>query len=138
MPGSPHADAAQAWARRYFGGVFLGDELVRCGHAVLAVDAIGWGSRSRPGLAAELDHPDVAALIAPRPLLRFGSPEDSLFPFDAVQAAARQLAPAWRAAPQHFEFAATPGGHRFDLAAQQRAWGWLQDPDARRQASLRL
>ncbi|MFO1228451.1 dienelactone hydrolase family protein, partial [Roseateles sp.] len=48
-----------------------------------------------PGLAAELDHPDVAALIAPRPLLLMASPEDKLFPWDAAQTAAQQLARAW-------------------------------------------
>jgi dienelactone hydrolase len=230
LGGGPTLATAQAWAQRYFGGVFLGDELVRRGYAVLAVDALGWGSRSRPGLArddqqalaahlqqlglswagliasddlralrwlreqpevdparvavlgfsmgafrawqlaalsedvracvaahwlctregllrpgghslagqsafamlhpglaAELDHPDMAALIAPRPLLLFGSPEDALFPFDAVQAAAHQLAPAWRAVPQHLAFMSVPGGHQFALPAQQRAWDWLRE-----------
>lgn len=219
--------AAEAWAQRYFDGRFLGEALVRRGYAVLAVDALGWGSRSRPGfarddqqalaahlqqlgphwagliasddlrslrwlreqsgvdarriavfgfsmggfrawqlaaldeglaaciaahwmaprrdgllrpgehtlqgqsafamlhpgLAAELDHPDLAALIAPRPFLLFGSPEDRLFPFDAVQRAAAQLARAW---PQGgFRFVGTPGGHRFGAEAQAIAWDWL-------------
>lgn len=38
--------SAQAWADRFFGGRFIGDELVKRGYAVLAVDALGWGDRS--------------------------------------------------------------------------------------------
>ncbi|MEH0523111.1 dienelactone hydrolase family protein [Streptomyces stelliscabiei] len=37
--------SAQAWADRYFGGRFVGDELARRGYVVLAVDALGWGDR---------------------------------------------------------------------------------------------
>lgn len=228
LAGDATLGAAEAWAARYFAGRFVGEALVRCGHAVLAVDALGWGSRSRPGfgrddqqalaahlmqlgahwagliasddlrslrwlreqvdvdrrrlavfgfsmgafrawqlaaldegvraciaahwmaprrdgllrpgehsllgqsafamlhpgLAAELDHPDVAALIAPRPLLLLASPEDALFPFDAVQRARTQLARSWPRGG--FQFAVTPGGHRFGAEAQALAWDWLQ------------
>ncbi|MBZ9642163.1 dienelactone hydrolase family protein [Streptomyces sp. PSKA30] len=37
--------AAQAWADRHFSGRFIGDELVRRGYVVFAVDALGWGDR---------------------------------------------------------------------------------------------
>ena len=37
--------SAQAWSARYFGGRFVGNELVARGYAVLAVDALGWGDR---------------------------------------------------------------------------------------------
>ncbi|MEU6030172.1 dienelactone hydrolase family protein [Streptomyces tauricus] len=37
--------SAQAWADRYFGGRFVGDELARRGYVVLALDALGWGDR---------------------------------------------------------------------------------------------
>lgn len=219
---------AQAWAQRYFDGHVVGDTLVQAGFAVLAIDALGWGERSRPGfarddqqalanhllqlghswagiiasddlrahrwlreqpgidparvavlgfsmgafrawqlaavcpevsacvaahwmctrpgllrpgehtlvgqsafsmahpgLAAELDHPDVAALIAPRPLMLLGSPEDRLFPWDAVQQAWAQLAPAWppNGRLQRLE---TAGGHRFGRVQQASAVTWLQ------------
>ena len=220
--------SADAWAQRYFGGRFVGDTLAEAGFAVLAIDALGWGERSRagfarddqqalmnhlmqlghswagliasddlrshrwlreqpgidakrvavlgfsmggfrawqlaavcdevsacvaahwmctrdgllragehtlqgqsafsmahPGLAAELDHPDVAALIAHRPLMLFGSPEDTLFPWDAVQAAWARLARAWPNGGE-FKTLATPGGHRFDRDQQAAAVAWLK------------
>ncbi|AIR97694.1 dienelactone hydrolase family protein [Streptomyces glaucescens] len=37
--------SAREWARRCFGGRFVGDELARRGHVVLCLDAPGWGDR---------------------------------------------------------------------------------------------
>lgn len=81
-------------------------------------------SMAHPGLAAELDHPDVAALIAPRPLMLMGSPQDKLFPWDAVQQAWAQLAKAW-GRNTLFTARETAGGHRFDLDQQHAAVTWL-------------
>ncbi|MFG6455634.1 alpha/beta hydrolase family protein [Roseateles sp. BYS96W] len=220
--------SADAWTQRYFEGQFVGDTLVNAGFAVLAIDALGWGERSRPGfakddqqalanhllqlghswagiiasddlrshrwlreqpgidarrvavlgfsmgafrawqlaavcddvpacvaahwmctregllragehtlqgqsafsmahlgLAAALDHPDIAALIAPRPLLLFGSPDDKLFPWDATQAAWRRLGRAWLGRDGLLTTQATPSGHRFDAAQQATATAWL-------------
>ena len=225
LTASPSADA---WVQRYYGGSFVGDTLAEAGFAVLAIDALGWGDRGRPGLvkddqqavanhlmqlghswagviasddlrahrwlrerpevdarrvavlgfsmgafrawqlaavcdevaacvaahwmctregllragehtlqgqsafsmvhpalAAELDHPDVAALIAPRPLMLMGSPEDRLFPWDGVQAAWSRLGRAW-SAPVGLRTVTTAGGHRFDLPQQQAAAAWLR------------
>jgi dienelactone hydrolase len=226
-PLAPSA-SAQAWTARYFDGSFVGDSLVDAGFAVLAIDALGWGERSRPNfakddqqalanhlmqlghhwagliasddlrshrwlreqpgidarhvaalgfsmgafrawqlaatcpqvsacvaahwmctregllragehtlqgqsafsmahpdLAAALDHPDIAALIAPRPLMLLGSPDDKLFPWDAVQASWQQLARAWQGREHGFVTWATPGGHRFGTEQQRRARAWL-------------
>ncbi len=82
-------------------------------------------SMTHPGLAAALDHPDVAALIAPRPLMLFGSPEDKLFPWDAVQSTWQRLARAWEGRGG-FSTQATPGGHRFDREQQAAAVAWLK------------
>ncbi len=219
--------AADAWVQRYFGGRFVGDTLVQAGFAVLAIDALAWGERSRPGfvrddqqalanhllqlgqswagliasddlrshrwlrersdvdagrvavlgfsmgafrawqlaaiceevsacvaahwmctregllrpgehtlvgqsafsmahpgLAAALDHPDVAALIAPRPLMLFGSPDDRLFPWDGVQQAWARLRPAWGPGAD-LQTRVTAGGHRFDVDQQRAATTWL-------------
>jgi dienelactone hydrolase len=218
--------SAEAWVQRHFGGHFVGDTLVEAGFAVLAIDALGWGERSRPGfarddqqalanhllqlghswagviasddlrshrwlrerrevdpkrvavlgfsmgafrawqlaavceevsacvaahwmctregllrpgehtlvgqsafsmahpgLAAELDHPDVAALIAPRPLLLFGSPQDKLFPWDAVRRAWELLGRAWQ--NSGLQTLTTAGGHLFDAEQQRAAAAWL-------------
>lgn len=44
-PGDPRRPLAQAWARRHFGGRFLGQVLAERGFVVLALDAPGWGDR---------------------------------------------------------------------------------------------
>ncbi|MBZ3902875.1 dienelactone hydrolase family protein [Streptomyces griseiscabiei] len=64
--------SAQAWADRYFSGRFVGDELARRGHVVLAVDALGWGDRGpvtyedQQALASNLYHlgSSLAGLMA--------------------------------------------------------------------------
>lgn len=80
-----------------------------------------------PGLAGELDHPDVAALIAPRALLMHAGAEDPLFPLDGTQAALAQLREVWAAfgAPQRLSTRLWPGGHRFETAQQDAAFDWL-------------
>lgn len=47
------AAAGAAWQDRLYGGVSLGDALVARGFAVLAADALGWGSRRGNGYAAQ-------------------------------------------------------------------------------------
>jgi hypothetical protein len=39
--------SSQAWADKHFSGRYPGDALARRGYVVLAVDALGWGDRSR-------------------------------------------------------------------------------------------
>jgi dienelactone hydrolase len=82
-------------------------------------------SMAHPGLAAELDHTDVAALIAPRPLLLFGSAQDKLFPWDGTQAAWAQLARTWAGRQRAFTTHSTASGHRFDREQQDAAVAWL-------------
>jgi len=54
------ATLAEVWARRFYGGALVGEALAQRGYAVLAADALGWGSRkgngydSQQALAANL------------------------------------------------------------------------------------
>ena len=86
-------------------------------------------SMAHAGLAAELDHPDVAALMAPRPLILFGSAENKLFPRDAAQQAWARLGHAWSGG-DGFNTQAKPGGHRFDQAQRAEAVTWLKHRNA--------
>lgn len=43
---------AQAWAEKYYGGNFIGDELAARGYVVFATDALFWGDRGRAEGAA--------------------------------------------------------------------------------------
>lgn len=80
-----------------------------------------------PGLAAELDHPDIAALIAPRPMLLLASPADPLFPWDAVQHSIDQLSRAWPTQGEAaFRLRVTPDGHRLGQEAQDEVLRWLE------------
>lgn len=53
LPGLTRNPVAEAWAQRFFGGRPFGAELMRRGHAVLAVDALGWGGRAGNGYVAQ-------------------------------------------------------------------------------------
>jgi dienelactone hydrolase len=53
LAGHPKADEAQAWADKYYGGRFVGDEAARRGWIVLSIDALGWGDRQLPGYDAQ-------------------------------------------------------------------------------------
>ena len=49
----PGAAEAAAWQARFYDGTSLGDALLARGFAVLAADALGWGSRVGNGYAAQ-------------------------------------------------------------------------------------
>lgn len=67
-----------------------------------------------PGLLPELEMADIAALVAPRPLVIEAGERDPLFPITATREAFAQLGPVWEtqgAVPP--ELVVTPGGHAF-------------------------
>lgn len=45
--------SAQNWSKKYFSGVFPGDELTKKGYVVLAIDTLGWGERQGNGYEAQ-------------------------------------------------------------------------------------
>jgi dienelactone hydrolase len=81
-----------------------------------------------PGLHAFGDTPDVAALIAPRPLwLNFGD-QDAGSPIDEVRRAVQTIAQAYEqaGAADHFGWFIEPGaGHVLSDAMWQHALAWL-------------
>lgn len=67
-----------------------------------------------PGLLPELEMADIAALVAPRPLILEAGERDHIFPIAATRESYAQLAPAWEAhgaVPP--ELVVTDGGHAF-------------------------
>ncbi len=86
-----------------------------------------------PGLLADLDLPDIAALAAPKPLLLVMGGKDPLMPASGVQQGFNQLQ-QWY---QQCSTAAAAGlqlkfwpekGHIFDNQMQQQVLQWLQQP----------
>lgn len=84
-----------------------------------------------PGLLAQLDLPDIAALAAPKPLLLVMGGKDPLMPASGVQQGFNQLQ-QWY---QQCSAAATAGlqlefwpdkGHQFDAPMQQQVLHWLE------------
>jgi dienelactone hydrolase len=78
------------------------------------------GSAVLPGMLGLIEHVDIAALIAPRPLLVETGESDPQYPFDAAQASFAELQGVYGAmrAPNHaLEHHVFPGGHRWDGGA---------------------
>lgn len=81
-----------------------------------------------PGLFAHGDTPDVAALVAPRPLLLNFGETDGGSPIAEVRTGVERIAAAYReaAAPAHFEAFIEPGvGHVLSDAMWQRTSRWF-------------
>jgi dienelactone hydrolase len=67
-----------------------------------------------PGLLPGLEMADIAALIAPRPLVIEAGERDHIFPIAATREAFAQLGPVWEAhGATPPELVVTPGGHAF-------------------------
>lgn len=68
-----------------------------------------------PGILQVAEMADLAALIAPRPLLIEAGTEDPIFPVDAVRAASEQVARVYSllGVPDRFDVDIFEGGHRF-------------------------
>jgi dienelactone hydrolase len=80
-----------------------------------------------PGLAPELDYPEVLALRAPKPTMVLTDLEDQLFTPDGMRAADRTLAEVFRkaGAPERYKGSFYPGPHKFDLPMQAEAFDWF-------------
>ena len=76
-----------------------------------------------PGILLLGDMPDIAALIAPRPLLVINGLEDRIFPINAARGAFAQLKSAYQAqgAPDNCEMFVGDGGHSY---YKERVWSF--------------
>ena len=94
--------------------------LVSCALASIASShRVPWnfcGSQVLPGMADELDHSSLLALIAPRPLIAENAKDDLIFPLGAARATLEQAAAAYEAAgaPDGTQLFVIAGDHRFD------------------------
>lgn len=84
-----------------------------------------------PGLLAQLDLPDIAALAAPKPLLLVMGGKDPLMPTAGVQQGFQQLQQRYQqcssAAASGLQLKHWPAkGHIFDADMQQQVLQWLQ------------
>lgn len=74
------------------------------------------GSQVLPGVLDELDHVDLGALVAPRPLLVETGTDDPIFPVDAATREVARLAHVYAAlgASEKLEHDVFDGGHRWN------------------------
>jgi dienelactone hydrolase len=76
-----------------------------------------------PGLFAEFDLPEIAGLIAPRPLLVQSGDRDPLYPRSSAEAGIARLREIYAAAGGSVDASFFPGGHEFDGPGALR---WLE------------
>jgi len=80
-----------------------------------------------PGLARDLDYPEIAGLAAPKPVLVLSCNQDALFTVPEMQRADRMLTEVYAKAggPDRYRTSFYEGGHKFDLAMQAEAFAWF-------------
>jgi dienelactone hydrolase len=80
-----------------------------------------------PGIYRLMDHPDIAALAMPRPLMVINGIQDELFEPDGVRAAHAKLTACYAKAgvPERFRGIIEDRPHEFNAERQADAWQWL-------------
>lgn len=80
-----------------------------------------------PGIYRYLDHPDIASLAMPRPLLVINGIQDALFEPDGVRAAHDKIAKCYAKSgvPDHFQSIIEERPHEFNAERQADAWAWF-------------
>lgn len=80
-----------------------------------------------PGLATELDYPEVLGLNVPNPVLVLNNRQDSLFTLPEMERADRILADVYRkaGAADRYKCSFYDGPHKFDSDMQKEAFGWF-------------
>ncbi|MHB1989101.1 MAG: dienelactone hydrolase family protein [Acidimicrobiales bacterium] len=80
------------------------------------------GSQVLPGVLGRLEHVDLGALVAPRPLLIQSGTRDPIFPLAAAQSAVQQLRPVyeWAGASERLFHDVFEGSHEWNGAGPLR------------------
>lgn len=80
-----------------------------------------------PGLYRQMDHPDLASLAMPTPLLVINGIQDPLFEPTGVRAAHAKLAKCYAkaGAADHFKSVIEERPHEFNADRQADAWAWF-------------
>jgi dienelactone hydrolase len=80
-----------------------------------------------PGLARDLDYPEILGLNLPHPVMVLNNSEDQLFTVPEMQRADKILGDVYRKAQLAGRYQAKfyPGPHKFDLDMQRDAFAWF-------------
>jgi dienelactone hydrolase len=80
-----------------------------------------------PGLANQLDYPDVASLACPKPMMFLCGNRDKLFPVDSIEAAFAKMRQVWESQGVADRLVTRLYGapHEFNAAMQSDAFAWL-------------
>jgi dienelactone hydrolase len=80
-----------------------------------------------PGLYRQMDHPDIASLAMPKPLMVINGIKDPLFEPEGVRAAHAKLASCYAKAgvPDNFKGIIEDREHEFNAERQADAWAWF-------------
>ena len=81
-----------------------------------------------PGMYHHMDHPDIASLAMPTPLMVINGAQDRLFELAGVHAAHEKIAQCYAKAgvPDHFKSIIEDAPHQFSAARQADAWAWFE------------
>jgi dienelactone hydrolase len=80
-----------------------------------------------PGLANQLDYPDVASLACPKPMMFLCGSRDKLFPVPSIEAAFAKMRKVWESQEASDRLVARlyDAPHEFSAAMQDDAFAWL-------------
>ena len=80
-----------------------------------------------PGLANQLDYPDVASIACPKPMMFLCGSRDKLFPVTAIEAAFGKMRKVWESqqAADRLATRLYDAPHEFNAAMQDDAFNWL-------------
>jgi len=80
-----------------------------------------------PGLAREIDYPEILGLAAPNPVLVLNNRQDTLFTLPEMERADRILTEVYQkaGAADRYKTSFYDGPHKFDADMQKEAFAWF-------------